>query len=168
MINSKRIVNMKCGLITSIFFALTLQGCVSDGPKTVLIDNAASVAEAAIVHPTKVPGGFMLIQEVDGKSTYVMSIGFLGALYVPPGDHLFKVEVSHGFWIQDPGGPEWTAPANMKTAPLINNGFTGIVTKGYSNLAGAVQSGKIYELKFGFDRSDKDKPAPVVWLAELP
>lgn len=159
---------MKFGFLTTIFFALTLQGCVSGGPKTVLLDNEASVAEAAIVHPTKVPDGFMLIRAVDGKSTYVMSIGFLGSVYVPAGDHVFEVEVSHGFWIQDPGGSEWSAPANMKTAPLITNGFTGIVTKGYSNLAGTVQSGKIYEFKFGFDRSDKDKPAPVVWLAELP
>lgn len=154
-----------------IAFALALGGCVSGGPKTKLIEGKLPAEKAALVHPTGVPGGLMLIRQMDGESTYIASIGYFGSIYVPPGRHEFVVEVSHGFKVQDAGGPAWTAPAGANIAPLQAEGGVGtglLVTRGSARVAGTVEGGKVYEIKFGFDRSVVDRPVPIVWVAEVP
>jgi len=121
------------------------------------------------VHPTIVPGGQMMITKADGKSTYTASIGFLGSLSVLPGDHTFEVEVSHGFSVQDAGGPAWTLPQGVKGSPLAGTAGGGLlIKKGIATVSGKLVPGKAYELKFGFDRINPQTPVPVVWLAEIP
>jgi hypothetical protein len=143
-------------------------GCAA-GPKKVYDGPDRAPAEVAVVHPTTVPGGLMLIRHVDDLSTYSISIGFLGSACVLPGDHRFEVEVSHGFSVQDAGGPAWTAPNGVPTARVEGRlGDTILVTKGVATLPGHVEANKVYEMKFGFDRSDAAKPVPVVWLMEIP
>ncbi|GLR12471.1 hypothetical protein GCM10007907_12610 [Chitinimonas prasina] len=111
----------------------------------------------------------MLIRRVNEKSTYTLSIGYFGSLYVPPGEHEFEIEVSHGFTVHDAGGPAWTAPKGANISPVIGEYGGGLfVLKGVSKLKGKVLPGKVYEIKFGFDRSTHNKPVPVTWLSEVP
>jgi hypothetical protein len=147
-----------------------LASCASGKPKTVLIDGVTTPEASAIVHPTAIPGGLMLIQAVDGKSTYIMSIGFMGSIYVPPGTHEFEVEVSHTFKVQDAGGPAWTVPAGVSAAPLVGGapGSTLLLRKGISRPRATLEAGKTYELRFGFDRTDPVRPVPVTWVSQIP
>jgi len=156
-------------LLLAGFVVVVLAGCASGGPKTVLIEGVTTPEASAIVHPTAVPAGLMLIRAVDGKSTYIMSIGFMGSIYVPPGTHEFEVEVSHNFKVQDAGGPAWTVPAGASPAPLIGNapGSTLLVTKGISRPRATLEAGKTYELRFGFDRTDPNRPVPVTWVSPI-
>ena len=150
---------------------ISLAGCASGGPKTVLIEGKVAPDQAATVHPIVVPGGLMLIRRVDGESTYSAAIGYFGSIYVPAGTHQFEVEVSHGFTVQDAGGPAWTVPAGVQSAPLKREGGIGtglLVTKGVATVPGEVQRGKRYEMRFGFDRTAPENPIPVVWLSAIP
>ncbi|MES3023640.1 MAG: hypothetical protein V4857_18900 [Pseudomonadota bacterium] len=154
--------------VAALVSVLSLAGCASGGPKTILIENSMAPEKAAILHPTTVPGGLMLIRQVDGRSTYALSIGYFGSLYVPPGERQFEVEVSHSFTIQDAGGPAWTAPQGANISPVVGEHGGGLlVVKGVSKPKGKVLPGKIYEIKFGFDRSIQDKPVPVTWVSEV-
>ena len=149
---------------------LLAAGCVSSGkPKTVLIDGLITPQNSSIVHPIAVPGGLMMIRAVDDRSTHILSIGYLGSVYVPPGEHEFEVEVSHGFGVQDAGGPAWTAPPNEKSATLesVDSGSI-LVTKGVSKPKANLEAGKSYEVRFGFDRSNPEKPVPVTWISPIP
>jgi hypothetical protein len=163
---------MKLIKLLSIIFVISIvTGCAAAGkPKTVLIDGITTPEKSAIVHPTAVPGGLMLIRAVDKKSTYIFSIGFLGSIYVPEGEHEFEVEVSHGFSVQDAGGPAWTAPDGVDVAPLQGDiaGSSVLVTKGTSRPKAKIEAGKTYELKFGFTRKDPAKPIPVTWISAIP
>ena len=145
-----------------------LLGCASGAPKKQYEGPQRAAAELSVVHPTMVPGGQMMITKADGKSTYTASIGFMGSISVLPGDHTFEVEVSHGFSVQDAGGPAWTLPQGVKGAALAGAGSTLLVKKGVATASGKLAPGKAYEMKFGFDRSNPQTPVPVVWLAEIP
>lgn len=155
----------------SVFFAIVIiTGCVAAGkPKTVLIEGITTPEKSAVVHPTAVPGGLMLIQSVDKKSTFIFSIGFFGSIYVPEGEHEFEVEVSHGFGMQDSGGPAWTAPEGADVAPLQSVvSSSAMVVKGISRPKAKIDARKTYELKFGFTRKDPAKPVPVTWISVIP
>lgn len=145
-------------------------GCANYAePKTVLIDGITTPEHSSLVHPTQVPGGLMLIHAVDQKSTYTLSIGFFGSLYVPPGLHEFEVEVSHGFVVQDAGGPAWTAPPGVQVFAVegINAGQI-LNKKGTSRPHFHLEAGKVYEIKFGFDRTNSKNPVPVTWISPIP
>lgn len=149
---------------------ILVSGCVASGkPKTVLIDGIIAPENSAIVHPALVAGGLMMIRAVDNKSTYGWSIGYLGSIYVSPGAHEFEVEVMHDFGIQDAGGPAWTAPSDVKTAKLegVQSGSI-LVTAGISKPKYNLEAGKVYEVRFGFDRTDPKKPIPVTWISPIP
>lgn len=45
-------------------------GCATGAPKKVYMGPDRPEAELAVVHPTVVPGGLMLIRKVDDLSTY--------------------------------------------------------------------------------------------------
>jgi hypothetical protein len=145
-------------------------GCATGKPKTVLIAGVTTPEASAILHPTVVPGGQMMIRAIDGKSTYTFSVGYLGSVYVPPGMREIEVEVSHGFAVQDAGGPAWTAPEGVACAPLAFDTASSsvLVTKGVSRPRAALDSGKTYEVRFAFDRRDPSKPVPCVLVDAMP
>lgn len=146
-----------------------LLGCANGAPKKQYEGPQRAAAELSVVHPTTVPGGQMMITKADGKSTYTASIGFLGSISVLPGDHVFEVEVSHGFSVQDAGGPAWTLPQGVKGFALAGAAGSGLlIKKGTATVSGKLASGKVYEMKFGFDRANPQAPVPMVWLAEIP
>ncbi|MBL0843959.1 hypothetical protein E3Z27_00080 [Pseudomonas mediterranea] len=148
-----------------------VSGCTASGkPKTVLIEGLTTPEKSSIVHPVTVPRGLMMIRAVDEKSTYEWgSFGFLGSIYVPPGTHEFEVEISHDFGLQDAGGPAWTAPPGVNSAKMESIPSGSIfITKGVSRPKGALEAGKVYEVRFGFDRTDPNHPVPVTWLSQIP
>lgn len=121
------VVSRTAGFAKAVILAgvLLAGGCATSGEsKTVLIDGIATPEHSSLVHPTQVPGGLMLVRAVDQQSTYTLSVGFFGSFYVPPGLHEFEVEVSHGFAVQDAGGPAWTGPPGVQVAAVegINAG----------------------------------------------
>lgn len=154
--------------VSLLLCSLLVAGCAT-GPKKVYAGPDRADAELAHVHPTLVPGGLMLIRAVDDLSTYSFSFGFLGSIAVLPGDHQFEVEVSHGFSVQDAGGPAWTPPDGVKFFPLARDATTSVfVTKAVVTFPGHVDANRVYEVKFGFDRADPAHPIPGVWLGNVP
>lgn len=148
---------------------LILVGCASGAPKKVYDGPVLPPSELATVHPIAVPGGLMLITDVDDRSTYAASIGYFGSIYIRPGEHSFKVEVSHGFKVQDAGGPAWTTPQGVTFSPLVGSDkATLLVPKGSASVLGRVEAGKVYEIRFGFDRTRPETPIPGIWLSEVP
>jgi hypothetical protein len=51
---------------------------------------------------------------------------------------------------------------------VAKNELRDSLKKGIATLSGKLASGKTYEIKFGFDRTNTQAPVPVVWLAEIP
>jgi hypothetical protein len=96
------------------------------------------------------------------------AFGYSGSIYVPPGVHEFEVEVMRNIGVQDAGGPAWTAPSDVKTAKLegVHSGSI-FVTKGTSKPKYNLEAGKVYEVRFGFDRTDPKKPIPVTWVSPI-
>lgn len=166
------VISRMAGVAKAVVLAAVLLAggyATSGEPKTVLIDGITTPEHSSFVHPTQVPGGLVLIRAVDQKSSYTMSVGFFGSFYVPPGLHEFEVEVSHGFAVQDAGDPAWTAPPGVQVAAVegINMGQI-LIKKGTSKPHYRLEAGKVYEIKFGFDRTDPKNPVPVTWISPIP
>ena len=152
------------------YICFYLFGCSAAGkPKMHIIENKISVESASLLHPTHIPRGLMLITSVGGFNTYGFLTGFVGSVYVPPGEYSLDVTVSFDFDVQDFGGPAWTIADGEKCYPLenLNRNRTLLVKEGVSRPYAKLQAGKSYEVRFGFDRISPEKPIPCTWVEEI-
>ena len=145
---------------------LVLSGCAIQTEKTMFIDGLVSRENAAVVAPTKEV--HMLIRSVNGRSTFTASVGYLGDVLLPPGDHIVQVELGHDVGHKSAVEMGRSPPAGAVAVPLHSTEFKGLLVGEFSraDVPVAAESGKAYVIRYGVEVSGSGEAKGVAWAEE--